>query len=84
MAEKPRGLFGLGRLLPVRRKKISKACGFLLLLNSYYASLRPVSHLKISRKWLINKYLKQYFKSGGVFHKPVEKAVENFSRRGLN
>jgi hypothetical protein len=32
---------------------------------------------------LIDKYLKLYFKYPGVFHKPVEKPVENFPGKTL-
>jgi hypothetical protein len=49
-----------------------------------YASLRPVSELKKVRKWLKDKYLKQYFKFPQVFHNPVENPVENFHRKPLN
>jgi hypothetical protein len=59
-------------------KIIFKACGFLLLPIPYYASLRPVLDLFLARKYLKKKYLKQYFKSPRVFHRPVENPVENF------
>jgi hypothetical protein len=61
-----------------RRKNILKACGFLLLPGVDYVSLRPVSEPEKARKLLKKKYLKHYFKFPGVFHKPVEKPVENF------
>ena len=43
-------------------KNISKACGFLLLLISHYASLRPVSHAREACKQLKKKNLNHHFK----------------------
>jgi hypothetical protein len=45
--------------------------------GSDYVSLRPVSESEKARKLLKENYLKHYFRFPKVFHKPVEKPVEN-------
>ena len=58
-------------------KFLNEAVDFSCNLLPDYASLAPVSHPTCPRKSLIDKYLKQHFKYPVVFHRSVEKPVEN-------